>query len=336
MCKISIIVPIYNREKTISRCIDSILNQTFVDFELLLIDDGSTDNSLNICKSYKSIDSRIKIFTQSNSGPSAARNLGLRHSKGKYIMFCDSDDTVSVDWCKNLYNAISNNPNSLPFSAIITLDNNSNIINKTTYAKSSCIIPIKNFFNVDLKGLSGFNVNKIFINEILQKNNIQFDESLFMNEDLKFILNYVKFVDNLFYINTLDYNYYVNPNSLSKSYNNKIFDKWNGKYEYWKDFFKSTDKQSYSKNLKTCCDQFLYLFITSLSNTFDKRNTMSFKDKYLYNKSIVKNSNFQECIKIADCSKENYIYIILLKSKIYFLVFLFDSICKIKSTIIKH
>lgn len=251
-------------------------------------------------------------------------------------MFCDSDDTVSMDWCKNLYNFIIDNPNTLPFTGMVSLDANSNLLNKTIYSNSCCTIPIKCFYDVDLKGLSGFNVNKIFINKILKENNINFDENLFMNEDLKFVLDYVKLVDNLIYTNTLDYNYYVNDTSLSKSYNSKLFDKWNGKYDYWKDFFKSTDNDSYHINLKKCANQFLYLFITSLDNTFDKRNTMSFIQKYRYNKSIIKNKNFQECIRIADCSNENPTYINLLKTKFYFLVLLFNCIHKLKSSIFNN
>ena len=337
MCTISIIVPIYNREKTISRCLDSILNQTFADFELLLIDDGSTDNSLNICKSYKSIDSRIKIFTQPNSGPSAARNLGLLHSKGKYIMFCDSDDTVSTNWCKNLYNIINkNNNNALPFTGHFISDDNSNILCKHSY-EYNFNITISNFsYEENLICLLGFIWNKIFINQILKDNNIKFDENTSINEDLKFIINYIKYIDRLVYTNTLDYNYHESSNSISKSYDNDMFYKWNGKYQIWKDFLINNHKDSYTANFKKCSSQFLYFFINSLDNTFDQRNPMSFIQKYKYNKNIIKNNNFQECIRIADTSKENAIYINLLKTKFYFLVILFKILCLLKKSISIH
>ena len=96
--KISIIVPIYKTEQYLQRCIDSILAQTFTNFELLLIEDGSPDNSGKICDKYALIDSRIKVYHKENGGVSSARNLGLDHATGEWITFCDSDDWVNKDW----------------------------------------------------------------------------------------------------------------------------------------------------------------------------------------------------------------------------------------------
>ncbi len=92
--KISVIVPVYNAEKYLHRCIDSILSQTFTDFELLLIDDGSKDKSGTICDEYAEKDSRVKVFHKKNGGVSSARNLGLDNAKGEWICFVDSDDYI--------------------------------------------------------------------------------------------------------------------------------------------------------------------------------------------------------------------------------------------------
>lgn len=107
MPKISIIVPVYNVEDYLKNCIDSILNQTFNDFELILVNDGSTDNSLKICKYYKSIDYRICIIDKHNEGLSSARNAGLDVAKGEYIGFVDSDDYIHPQMYEILYNYIS-------------------------------------------------------------------------------------------------------------------------------------------------------------------------------------------------------------------------------------
>lgn len=88
MVQITIIVPVYNAHLTLSRCIDSILKQSFKDFELLLINDGSCDNSLEICRYYANIDTRVKYFSQENCGVSSARNKGIEYSTGKYVLFC--------------------------------------------------------------------------------------------------------------------------------------------------------------------------------------------------------------------------------------------------------
>ena len=101
---ISIIVPIYNVEKYLSRCINSVLSQTFPDFELLLIDDGSTDKSGYICDGYAQKDSRIKVFHIENGGVSAARNYGLDNARGEWITFVDADDWIDKDMYYKLYN----------------------------------------------------------------------------------------------------------------------------------------------------------------------------------------------------------------------------------------
>lgn len=101
---ISIIVPVYNVEKYLEHCLNSIINQTYKNLEIILVNDGSTDNSLEICESFKQKDSRIKIITKGNGGLSSARNEGLKIAKGNYISFVDSDDWIDADFIKALYN----------------------------------------------------------------------------------------------------------------------------------------------------------------------------------------------------------------------------------------
>lgn len=92
---VSIIVPIYNAELTLGKCVDSLIGQTYRDIEILLIDDGSTDNSLQACREFAARDARVRVFSQENAGPAAARNVGLAEAKGDYIAFCDSDDWMT-------------------------------------------------------------------------------------------------------------------------------------------------------------------------------------------------------------------------------------------------
>lgn len=103
---ISIIVPVYNVEPYLEQCIDSILNQSFRDFELILVDDGSPDRCGEICDRYAAADDRIRVIHQKNGGVSAARNAGMEVSKGKYIVFVDSDDMVHPLYLEHLYKAI--------------------------------------------------------------------------------------------------------------------------------------------------------------------------------------------------------------------------------------
>ncbi|MBM7710553.1 glycosyltransferase family 2 protein [Enterococcus xiangfangensis] len=106
MCEISIIVPVYNVEKYLKKCVDSILAQTFTDFELILVDDGSPDNSGAICDQYAEQDSRVKVIHKENGGLSDARNAGIEVAKGKYLGFIDSDDYIAEDMYELLYNNI--------------------------------------------------------------------------------------------------------------------------------------------------------------------------------------------------------------------------------------
>lgn len=106
--RISVIVPVYNVERELPRCLDSIVNQTFDDFETLLIDDGSTDSSLDIAKEYSGKDSRFRVFTQHNSGSACARNLGLENVKGEYIAFVDADDYIHPKYLETLFYLIRN------------------------------------------------------------------------------------------------------------------------------------------------------------------------------------------------------------------------------------
>lgn len=107
--EISIIIPVYNVEKYVKKCIDSVLEQSFKDFEVILVNDGSTDSSAIICNKYRDKDDRISVINKKNGGLSSARNIGIEKSRGKYITFIDSDDFISKDYIKRLYYNIINN-----------------------------------------------------------------------------------------------------------------------------------------------------------------------------------------------------------------------------------
>ena len=107
---ISIIVPVYMAEKTLCRCVESIIHQSFSDFEVVLVDDGSTDKSGGLCDSYAKHDSRIKVIHKENGGVSSARNTGILASSGVYLTFCDSDDYLELDYLEGLYQTAKKHP----------------------------------------------------------------------------------------------------------------------------------------------------------------------------------------------------------------------------------
>lgn len=128
--EISIIIPVFNREAFLNKCVDSILKQTFTNFELILVDDGSTDSSSEICKSYAKKDSRVLYFHQENKGVSAARNTGLDNAKGNYIGWVDSDDWIAIDMFEHLYNLIIKYDASISECGFYYVVNNNKYLHK--------------------------------------------------------------------------------------------------------------------------------------------------------------------------------------------------------------
>ena len=136
---ISIVVPIYNVEKYLKQCIESIINQTYKNIEILLVNDGSTDNCAQICDEYAQIDERIKVIHKKNGGLSDARNSGINIAKGKYIAFIDSDDYVSEEYIEKLYNAISENNVRIAQCNFVKVTDDNTEIEKIGYAEKNKI-----------------------------------------------------------------------------------------------------------------------------------------------------------------------------------------------------
>ena len=131
--KYSVIVPIYNREKSIKKCVDSILRQSEKDFELILVDDGSTDNSLNICKDFEKTDNRIIVIHKENGGVSSARNAGIDVARGKYVVFVDSDDYVD----NNYLDVFDKSNADFKISGVIRVNEKRKLSIKNKIAKNS-------------------------------------------------------------------------------------------------------------------------------------------------------------------------------------------------------
>lgn len=219
MIKISFIVPIYNQENYLTKCIESLINQTLTEFEILLIDNGSTDNSASICQNYAQNDSRIRYFHLEQKGVGLARNHGLRFACGKYISFVDSDDYISPTFAQDMYNTVQKNNSILCYCGInkfTTLQNISHYFHAISYPTA------KDFFKNH--EISNPVWNKIFRKDIIDKYKIQFSDTIDYVEDYAFvILFYILGSSNGDIINCpqLLYNYRQHDNStMAKIYNN--------------------------------------------------------------------------------------------------------------------
>lgn len=217
MPKVSVIVPVYNTEKYLRRCVDSILAQTFKDFELLLIDDGSTDSSPAILDEYANLDPHVRVFHQQNGGVSSARNLGLDNSKGEWISFIDSDDWVDKDYISNLING---SHCDLSISSI-KIENSKEyfdmeIPNGTFNETQLSLFLNNNLHKFPLMGP----VVKLFKTEIIQNNNLRFPNIIDLSEDVIFMLDYLKYTSTIYSTNIKDYHYWRNSSGLTSNKKN--------------------------------------------------------------------------------------------------------------------
>lgn len=215
---ISIIIPVYNIEKYVERCIMSLCNQTYSNLEIIIIDDGSADNSLSICKNIR--DSRIKIYSQINKGVSSARNFGLKVANGEYIIFVDGDDYLEKNMIEELHK------NIIKYKVDISICNYKSIFNKEERLNTSNSMEIvlnKNDFVENLlekNTFRGYLWNKLIKREVIK--NVKFDENIHIMEDLIFLLEISSNIKKVYYDSNLYlYNYVQRENSSLKKVTSK-------------------------------------------------------------------------------------------------------------------
>ena len=209
---ISIIVPIYNVEKYLRQCLDSIMNQTYQNFECLLINDGSPDNSADICREYVSKDSRFRYFEKKNGGVSSARNLGIERSKGQFITFIDSDDWVESDYVETLYNELIKENADIAVSTYKRFEMGDNCwyVHAFQRGYDKKVFTNKKLMD-ELLSLDGFDNSYRFVSgKLVHRNmleNIAFNVATPYGEDMEFWFKIYMVSDRVVYVNKETYNY---------------------------------------------------------------------------------------------------------------------------------
>ncbi|MGF0135886.1 glycosyltransferase family 2 protein [Catenibacterium mitsuokai] len=295
MCKLSIIVPVYNKKKYLYCVLESIRQQEFNDFECILVDDGSTDGSQNICDVFSKKDTRFITVHMSNSGVSNARNTGLMRARGKYITFIDADDSIDIDYLKKLVDDIENTGADFVITGMKKYWEDTNNVE---YLKTPInglytfkeILP--QFAEIQLKtGIFGFCCGKIFKKEIA--NNIFFDVSISLAEDFDFYLKIYSKVKKVYFDAECFYGY------LQESSNNSV--KSDNQIDYltqlkinlrYREFLKCMN--SYSNNNQNIIDSrvndYIY-FVILYSNRKNIKNNVTELYKLINNDDIITNSN---------------------------------------------
>lgn len=280
---ISFIVPVYNAEKYLEQCIDSILNQSYDRIELILINDGSTDRSGEICDAYGQKDDRVKVIHQDNAGPSVARNRGIEAATGEYIQFVDSDDHIASHMTETLMKTMSDEVQLVICGyELITKEEDRVISSKNfsfykpgNYAKEDFL---EHFGEIYQDYYIHYNWNKLYIAELIQKNGIRFNQDVIRGEDLLFNLQYLDHCKKIAIISDFLY-YYTNSNdgSITSTFRTNLFENQQLLLESTREFLRRNG--AYTGPNKDSIEKFYTVRIGAcFSNLFHPNSTLSRKE----------------------------------------------------------
>lgn len=305
MPEVSVVMPVYNVKEFLPRSIESVLNQTFIDFELILIDDGSTDGSGEVCDCYSAKDRRVCVYHQDNAGVSAARNFGLLMARGGAIAFIDSDDSVEQEWLETLYNGLIVENAFLSVCGYKILDKTESVLSERNLNKEACWRR-EEFMLLSQNSLMGTVWNKMFRKKVIEENNLCFNEALSYREDELFVLQYIKQMRDLNVINISPRLLYLyrkgGEGSLTKRYIPMFFDigiQLNQKFHDICVEFSCDPK---------LCDEILsrdsmYLLDLSISNVLSEKNSNGIVKKFLQLHKIVRSAKYRQIIQQERCMK---------------------------------
>lgn len=286
----SIIIPVYNSEKYIDVCINSILNQSLGDFEVLIIDDGSTDESSSIIEQYSLQDNRIKLYLQQNSGPGIARNLGIKYAVGEYVLFLDSDDYLQIDALERLFNWVKCNNCDFLFYGFVQESEDGKELSRTCFTEFSNY-PKKELIKLMTIGKLPFGAFHLIKNSIIKDNNCLYSNKVKQNEELIFKLNLLLHSKVIDFIDYTPYHYIKHPVSLSKSVINNPFKNDKLVIDEISEILKRviTNQQEYLQVINTYC--FNKLVIWGYSECRNSKDSFIKTYKHICNVFREKKSN---------------------------------------------
>lgn len=284
---ITVIMPIYHAESTLSKCVKSILNQTYTDFELILVDDGSPDSSGMLCDQWADIDKRIRVFHQANRGVSGARNRGLKEACGEYICFVDPDDWVKPDYIKCLYDALLDKSGvGLIIQGFERYSERGE--NLPGLKLENEVLLSENFGEMFTKVAIGYSYAKLFQRDLLLGKNIFFNEKIHCLEDLLFVYEYILHCDYISYGDSQEYVYIKYASSLSIMVNH--FDSEYEcllKYKTIIDLFRERYSLS-SKLLESAYTPLMIIFRRALKTDYQLNHQVNRKIRLQHLKKLIK------------------------------------------------
>lgn len=324
---ISVIIPVYKCEKYLAQCIESVLNQTFQDFELILVDDGSLDSSPQICDEYAQKDVRIQVIHKKNGGVSSARNEGIKVARGEYITFIDSDDYIDAEMFQGLYEKIKLNEGDLIISGLrYIFEETKKQIEYPLPDKKFLIQEIDKVYN-EIKSGFGFSAiyAKLYKTEIIRDNQILYAEDFSILEDGSFVLEYLKYCSICILSNEVFYNYrQAIEMSLMKAFNSNAINA----LEHYKKNGEWLEKLLNKKNADDYYIRLYSLFYSFLIQIFSRSGLNRVAKKTLL-KTYIKHSVTRRIIANIKSSKlklRHKVIFILIKLKWSIFVYMLLSL----------
>lgn len=341
MIKVSIIIPAYNVEDYISRCLDSIINQKLKEIEIIIINDGSTDSTLSICEKYKSIDNRIVIINKCNEGVSAARNEGLKLAKGDYIGFVDPDDWIENDMYYNLYKNLELNNGDVALCGYKIKKPNQNIdvlfesdkkvmtsMDEIIDNIVSSMISQKNIFSSSL-GHGGSVCRLLIKRNIIFDNNISFDNNLKYGEDLLFCILVFLNSKRVVIDNSTYYNYFLRNGSACNKYRKDFYSEIIAIMKKLTSILKTYNV--YERLVYRLEIRYYNMYRLYISKLFKKGFNVTYKEKISIIRNFCNDTYIERIVQKQNINSAPFlkkIYIFSVKKKFIHVIYIYHKLMK--------
>ena len=320
---ISVIIPVYKVEKYLDKCIDSVINQTYNNLEIILVDDGSPDNCPKMCDEYAKKDKRIKVIHKENGGVGSARNKGIEKSTGDYITFVDSDDWIEKEFIHEMLDIANKyKVDYVTCGYYRVYESKKEIINGNL---EEIVIDSKEYVNKLLNVQNGYGFVHMKLIKKTKISNLRFEEKLVVGEDALFNIELCKHINKAVILNKSLYNYFFNSNSVVRKYDEKYVDKYLNSMKYMSEYI----EKNYN-NIETIINLYNYIvyhvMLICVNYCYHPKNN----NKYKSLKKVCNIELFNEAIKKSnynELSLTRKVTLFTLKFKLYFLTAI---ICKIR------
>lgn len=319
---ITVIIPVYNAEKYIAECLESLINQTYKNLEIIAIDDGSKDNSGAICDQYKEKDSRIKVIHKENEGVSLARNAGLEIAKGEYIAFVDGDDYLEKEYLEKLLKALQEKQVDLVLCGFNRVYDS----HTEKVTKGQSLVMNKEEFLTDIlnvQGGAGIVHSKLWKKETIQ--DIKFNREIKIGEDSYFCIQATKNVNNVYVLDDALYNYRFNNGSAVRKYKKDFPELCLTSMKIAKEYIEKEYKDD-KEIIKKFNNYIAYhILLITVNYCFNNENNLNWIKQIKCLKDICKIPEYKEAIKYSNydgLSLTRKITLFTIKYKLYFITML--------------